>query len=81
MASTTKRNNVLFLVPLALAALASSGCDCGGLENWQFTLKSQNDTAVIDMDGVTLLFEGVPMVLPQGQTGGGAPGSVVRAFR
>jgi len=77
MTSTTKINNVLFLVPLALAALASSGC--GDPQNWQFAFESQNDKAVIDMDRVTLIFEGVPVVLPEGQTGGGASGSLTVA--
>ncbi|MCH8822913.1 MAG: hypothetical protein IH984_05320 [Planctomycetes bacterium] len=75
MVSTTKRINVFFLVAMALFALTLSSC--GSSETWQFTLKSQKDKAVIDMDKVTLIFEGVPMVLPQDQTGGGASGSLV----
>ena len=72
MTSTTQLNNVLFLVPLALVALASSGCS--DRQTWQFTLESQDDKAVIDMDRVTLIFEGVSVVLPEGQTGDGAGG-------
>ena len=75
MLITTKRIKVNFLVPLALLALALSGC--GKSEIWQFTLNSQKDQAVIDMDGVTLIFEGVTIVLPQDQTGGSVSGSLV----
>ncbi len=74
MTSTTKTSKGLFLVPLALVALASSGCS--NRQNWQFSFESQNGKAVIDMDRVTLIFEGVSVVLPEGQTGGGAGGSL-----
>jgi hypothetical protein len=52
----------------------SSGC--GARQTWHFTLKSQNDKAVIDMPSVTLIFEGVSVPLPEGQAGGGAGGSL-----
>jgi hypothetical protein len=77
MTPTTKRTNQRFLVPLALAALASTGCGSG--QNWRFAIKSQNDKAVIDMDRVTLIFEDVAVVLPEGQTEGGASGSLTVA--
>ena len=77
MTRTTKRNNILLLVPLVLAALASTGCS--GRQVWKFELKSQDDKAAIDMDGVTLIFEDVAVALPEGQTGGGASGSLVVA--
>lgn len=77
MTSTTKLNNALFLVPLALVALASSGCS--DRQSWQFTFESQDNTAVIDMDRVTLIFEDVSVILPEGQIGGGAGGSLTVA--
>ena len=74
MTTSTKRKNVFLLLPLVLSALVASGCS--GRQNWHFDFTSQNDKAVIDMDHVRLIFDGVPVVLPQGQTGGGASGSL-----
>ena len=62
---------------LVLGALASSGCS--GRQNWQFALTSQDDKAVIEMDRVTLVFEEVSAALSEGQSGGGASGSLTVA--
>ncbi len=75
MTTSTKRKNVLLLLPLVLSGLVAIGCS-GLQQNWHFDFTSQNDKAVIDMDHVRLIFDGVPVVLPQGQTGGGASGSL-----
>ncbi|MFT4539154.1 MAG: hypothetical protein ACI835_001600 [Planctomycetota bacterium] len=46
-----------FLLSLVLLCAAS----CGGHAVWQFRLAPDNGVAQIDMDGVTLVFEDVPL--------------------
>lgn len=63
------------LVTLALLTL----CGCGRLQTWQFSLAPSDGVARIDMDGVTLIFEGVALDHPPGGTRGGASGSLAVA--
>ncbi|MCZ6602723.1 MAG: hypothetical protein O6952_06940 [Planctomycetota bacterium] len=65
----------LILVTLALLSLGA----CSRRQTWQFSLAPHNGKARIDMDGVTLIFEGVPLVHPPGGNLGGASGSLVVA--
>ena len=65
----------LSLVTLALLSLGG----CSRVDSWQFSLAPGDGTARIDMDGVTLVFEGVPLAHPPGGHLGGATGSLVVA--
>lgn len=65
----------LFLSLLATILLSS----CGWWQpsvSWKFTIKPTPKGTVIDMDGVTLLFEGVD-ALPEGASVGGGGGSLL----
>ena len=54
----------MLLLAVAAMALASGGC--GGRKNWQFALQPDSGKSKIDMNGVTLIFEGVPFDHPTG---------------
>ncbi len=60
------------LVTLALLCLGG----CSRYQAWQFSLSPDNGRAKVDMDGLTLIFEGVPLDHPPGGHLGGATGSL-----
>ena len=65
----------LILVTLAILSLGG----CSRRQAWRFSLAPDNGIATIDMNGATLIFEGVPLAHPPGGTLGGASGSLVVA--
>ena len=68
-----------FLLLLTMVALSLTCGGCGGRQNWNFSLQPHNGKAMIDMDGVTLIFEGVPFDHPPGGARGPTTGSLVIA--
>lgn len=70
----TRSRTVLLLACLAFAPQA-----CGHHETWRFTLARGEGGATIDMDRVTVIFEGVPLPQPESGVTGGASGALVVA--
>lgn len=69
--------NLPTLILLTLALLTLGGCN--RRDTWQFSIGPDNGEAKIDMDGVTLIFEGVPLDHPPGGILRGTGGSLVVA--
>ena len=71
------RMSVVLLVTAVLLPLAVDGC--GRRQNWHFALQPDSGKAKIDMDNVTLIFEGVPFDHPAGGIRGPTTGTLAIA--
>ena len=75
---TATRINASAVLLFALLVV-SFAAGCERAEIWQFTLKPRQGKARIDMDRITLVFEGVALDHPTGGFRGGAGGSLAVA--
>jgi hypothetical protein len=66
-----------FIQPVLITlVLACVGCSKGPTVQWQCGFYEDSGHAVLDSEGVTLIFEGVPITVPAGKVGGGSTGSL-----